>query len=526
MYNVPVTIMLVRKNLLSLSHLDASLARQICEMKPLSVEFLADLVKEMVASEPPIAYRSDFASSLSAVSQVLASDPSHKVSQDLAHELDMLQPYEKIYDDNVQLRYMFSEWVHLYMHAQSTEKTFATFVTQLHHSKILCDTASFTAFLRTCIEISVAEYEAMETEMRIRDTRAEQGYISVDALAKLIVTLVKHRVEGSSNISQPDLLRSILSLIIVLFNHYYETTGENFPQKLFFRLFSTMLYEFKVAQSELEGHNENILFALRYVLIFDIVVLYTYCYRDCFLVLRPAHFPAFTLCWMTIVSHRFFMPQLLLLPNQAGWPEFVTILETMLEYLGTLLNQKDLPMVVRILYRGVLRTVLILHHDFPEFLAQYHFLICEAIPPTCVQLRNLILSAYPPSTSDVPDPFRQNLRFENLPEMAVSPRVSGDVFRIIREAGIQNLLQNSLKSPVLDEDVLRMVVKACESEYTSPAQIKYDAYLPLINGTVLFIGMHAVEANMGEELQMDSMPVVLLRRLCFDLSIPGKFSCD
>ena len=48
---------------------------------------------------------------------------------------------------------------------------------------------------------------------------------------------------------------------------------------------------------------------------------------------------------------------------------------------------------VRILYRGTLRLLLVLLHDFPEFLADYHHSFCDFIPTTCVQLRNLILSS-------------------------------------------------------------------------------------------------------------------------------------
>ncbi|KAI5811611.1 CCR4-Not complex component, Not1-domain-containing protein [Peziza echinospora] len=508
MFNVPVTVMLVRRNLLSLSHLDVSLARHILDRKPLSVEFLADLIREMVAAEHPLAYRCDFASSLSAVGQVLASDPSHKVAQSLVRELQVPVPYERITDDKVQMRYIFSEWIRLYLHVQANDRNFATFVCQLHQLNVLGDTASFTAFFRTCIEVGISEHEAMEAEGRTRETRAEQGYVSVDALAKLIVTIVKfHGSDSDETLSKTDLLRSILSLIIVVLNHYYETSGENFPQKVFFRLFSTLLYEFKQAQNDLQDYHQGILFA----------------FRDCFLALRPTHYPAFTLCWITIVSHRFFMPQILSLPNQAGWGEYLTILEIILGYLGTLLTQTELPMVVRILYRGILRTLLILHHDFPEFLAQYHFLLCEVIPPKCVQLRNLILSAYPHATSDVPDPFRPNFKAEHLAEMRISPRISGDVFRAIRECGLLDILQDASASPILSEGIMKLIIEACESPSKSAPGLDYGVNLPVINALVLYIGMSAVDRYNGEEYELQSMPASILMRLGFDLSIKARY---
>lgn len=47
--------------------------------------------------------------------------------------------------------------------------------------------------------------------------------------------------------------------------------------------------------------------------------------------------------------------------------------------------------------QGTVRVLLVILHDFPEFLSDYHFSFCELIPAPCVQIRNLILSAYPRS---------------------------------------------------------------------------------------------------------------------------------
>lgn len=277
MFNVPVTVMLVKRTLLSLSHLDVSVSRHVLNRKPLSVEFLSDLIREMVSTEQPIAYRCDFASSLAAVGQILAREPSHKVAQSLLRELQLPAPLEHLSGDRYQLRYIFSEWVRLYLHVQANEKNLAAFVSQLHQMNVISDTASITAFLRTCIEVGMAECEAVEAEGRIRDTRADQGYVSIDALAKLIVTIIKyHQEEGEGNLTKPGLLRSILSLVVVLFNHYYETSEDAFPQKLFFRLFSTLLYEFKQAQSDLKRWYHGILSAFGYVRFPRVFTFYAY----------------------------------------------------------------------------------------------------------------------------------------------------------------------------------------------------------------------------------------------------------
>ena len=61
-------------------------------------------------------------------------------------------------------------------------------------------------------------------------------------------------------------------------------------------------------------------------------------------------------------------------------------------------------------------------HDFPEFLCDYHLALCDAIPHTCVQLRNLVLSAFPRHMM-LPDPFTPNLKVDLLPESSQPPTV-------------------------------------------------------------------------------------------------------
>ena len=38
--------------------------------------------------------------------------------------------------------------------------------------------------------------------------------------------------------------------------------------------------------------------------------------------LQPQRLPGFAFAWLELVSHRMFMPKLLLAPNQKGWPLF------------------------------------------------------------------------------------------------------------------------------------------------------------------------------------------------------------
>ena len=61
----------------------------------------------------------------------------------------------------------------------------------------------------------------------------------------------------------------------------------------------------------------------------------------------------------------------------------------------------------RTFYKGTLRVLLVLLHDFPEFLSKYAYSFCEEIPEKFIQLRNIILASFP-KTMRPPDPFYVN----------------------------------------------------------------------------------------------------------------------
>ncbi|KAL7226242.1 hypothetical protein ACSBR1_021383 [Camellia fascicularis] len=75
--------------------------------------------------------------------------------------------------------------------------------------------------------------------------------------------------------------------------------------------------------------------------------------------------------WLELMSHRSFMPKLLIVNPPKGWPHVQRLL-------------------IHFLYKGTLRVLFVLLHDFPEFLYDYHFSFCDVIPSSCIQMRNVI----------------------------------------------------------------------------------------------------------------------------------------
>lgn len=82
--------------------------------------------------------------------------------------------------------------------------------------------------------------------------------------------------------------------------------------------------------------------------------------------LQPLSVPGFAFGWLELISHRSFMPRVLTAPLASGWPLFASLLIALLRFLEPYLRAADLSESIKQLYKGCLRLLLVLLHDFPE----------------------------------------------------------------------------------------------------------------------------------------------------------------
>jgi CCR4-NOT transcription complex subunit 1 len=485
------------------------------------LEFLARLLDETQFGDPPLLYRTDFTASFDAVGNWIKQDPSNKTAATLFNDLQDSGEVEGR-DRRDQLEYIFTEWVQLFQHISTTDKNYSAFIIQLHQGKILADLASSTDFFRTCIEFCVAEYETLT---RSGASIATNCYIPTDAFAKMVMLLVKYQSEGNNSkedMNKAQYLDSLLALVVFVFNHHNETRDDSFCQKVFFRFFSSLLYEFRTVEEYLAGYQERIIET----------------FADCFLTLQPAFFPMFAFHWATLICHRYFMPRLLTtekvlflprdklkqtLTSLQGQATFTKLLCTFLSYIGMLLKeQQPVQGVVKILHQGALRLLLVLHHDFPTYLAEYYFTIVDAIPTECTQLRNLVLSTLPPSLADFPDPFANGLQVKLLPAIKDSPVICGDVTAVLRTANLKDYVDTILNSDQepTDEQITRIM--QCLEGAPGAGVVHID--VSTMNSLVLYVGMEAIAAANAQGsavFQPDGSHAALFSHLAIDLKPYG-----
>ena len=207
--------------------------------------------------------------------------------------------------------------------------------------------------------------------------------------------------------------------------------------------------------------------------------------------LNPSVCPGFSASWLQLVFHRFFMPRLLQTERHVRWPIFKRLLVDLLEFLSPYLSIVPLSNTIRIFYKAALRTMLILLHDFPEFLCDYHFDLVNAIPYTCIQLRNLILSAFPQDMK-LPDPFTPNLRVELLPEINQTPTILSDYTNSLVNLDLITPIDTYLETKGPHSFLAELTSKLLLVD-SSNTDTKYDS--KVINSLVFYVGIKTISQS-------------------------------
>ena len=172
------------------------------------------------------------------------------------------------------------------------------------------------------------------------------------------------------------------------------------------------------------------------------------------------------------------------------------------------------------LYRGALRLVLVLLHDFPEFLSEYYFTLCDVVPPNCIQLRNIILSAFPP-TLILPDPYLRDLSYDSIPEMGPIPPVLSDFSSGLKNGDLRGYLDQYLLNRGTPS-----FLSSLKERLKLPGSTEGSYNLSLINSLVMYVGVSSVaqaKARSGSSLFIASDPgVVALQYLATNLDVEGN----
>ncbi|KAM0926261.1 hypothetical protein ACQ4PT_003393 [Festuca glaucescens] len=376
-----------------------------------------------------------------------------------------------------QVAHLFSEWCQVCDHPSASDAAYSRYVMQLQHIGLLKGDEFTERFLRVLTELAVTHSlisEQIVAPGGLSQHSSHISYLPIDSYSKLVSMVLKYSsVEIGPN--KGSLLSKILSVTVRVIQKDAEEKKTSFNPRPYFRLFINWLNDLTTSDIHHDGANFQVLTA----------------FANAFHALQPLRIPGLSFAWLELVSHRSFMPRLLTCNLQKGWPLFHGLLVDLFKFMEPYLRNAELVEPVHLLYKGTMRVLLVLLHDFPEFLCDYHFSFCDVIPSSCIQMRNVILSAFPRSMR-LPDPSTPNLKIDLLPEITKAPRIMSDFEGALRSKHMKADVDEYLKRPdgssFLSDLKQKLLLPQNEA---SIAGTRYN--VPLINSLVLYIGIQAVQ---------------------------------
>ncbi|XP_035520449.1 CCR4-NOT transcription complex subunit 1 isoform X2 [Morone saxatilis] len=542
-YNVEAVELLIRNHLVNMQQYDLHLAQSMENgLHYMAVAFAMQLVKLLLVDERSVSHvtEADLFHTIETLMRTCAHSRAN-APEGLPQLMDIVRSnYEAMidrahggpnfmmhsgisqaseYDDPPGLRekaeYLLREWVNLYHSAaagRDSTKAFSAFVGQMHQQGILKTDDLITRFFRLCTEMCVEiSYRAQAEQQHNPAASAAiiraKCYHNLDAFVRLIALLVKHSGEATNTVTKINLLNKVLGIVVGVLIQDHDVRQTEFQQLPYHRIFIMLLLELNAPEHVLETINFQTLTA----------------FCNTFHILRPTKAPGFVYAWLELISHRIFIARMLAhTPQQKGWPMYAQLLIDLFKYLAPFLRNVELNKPMQILYKGTLRVLLVLLHDFPEFLCDYHYGFCDVIPPNCIQLRNLILSAFPRNMR-LPDPFTPNLKVDMLSEINIAPRILTN-FTGVMPSQFKKDLDSYLKtrSPVTFLSELRSNLQVSNE----PGN-RYN--IQLINALVLYVGTQAI-AHIHNKGSTPSMSTIthsahmdIFQNLAVDLDTEGRY---
>ncbi|KAF8502451.1 Not1-domain-containing protein [Gautieria morchelliformis] len=484
-FNVPVTIALLRGGLIHLWQQDERLSKFIYkDPRPSLLNFAASLIRECLSADPPVASRHQFALSIEALNHSIqlgrVTEEAMRLLEDLQGQRRTVRQADEngspvassMESEEVHLKLVnwFQHWTNMYQESASSEKAFLSFIPQFTGQGILAEDTLTTLFFRVCTEASVATYH-----QRLATGEESRAFQDIDAFSRLVVMLIKYNgdVGTGANADQKKsrYLTKILSIVVLVLVHQHEERGVDFQQKPFFRFFSSLLHDLHSIETNLHTAYLPLLVAI----------------CETFNTLKPAHFPGFAFSWISLISHRLFMPKLLLSSNREGWGNFHQALLSLFHFLSPFLRAGELQHATRDIYQGATRVLIVLLHDFPDFLSEYYFSICDAIPPRCIQLRNLVLSAFPAAIT-LPDPYMRSMRLEAIPEMGPIPPTRFDITSGLKSNDLGSILEALIFNRAPPSFLQSLKDRLRDSKDSALGSYNLSA----INAVVVYVGMSSV----------------------------------
>jgi len=402
-----------------------------------------------------------------------------------------------------QVTQLLENWIRVNNEASGNEKINGQFLQYLQGFGVGKVEEQTERFVRLACQIVVDA--VLKSATAGENGKTILNYAVADVFCKLLVLMFKRLNSGGSpeqvKVQRLAMLNKILGCTVRTMMFEVEKTkstrGETWDQRPWYRIFMNLIIDVNKPDPELEPIRLGILSV----------------FAATFHVSQPLVVPGFSFSWFELVSHRHFLPNLMLIENQKGWDTMHQLLVDYLLFLEPFIKVGEMSPPVKKLYEGTLRVFLVLLHDFPSFLAGYHLSFSNVIPQNCIQLRNMVLSATPKGMNP-PDPFTPNLKIDLISEISQSPIILSNVLGPIES--FRGHLDAFLKGQ--RRDFLEAFPMFLKKERSN----EIDA--PKVNSLVLYVGIHAL-ARQSSQNSLSHTPEMEVLQKLMDFDDKGRYVC-
>ncbi|KAG7130654.1 CCR4-NOT transcription complex subunit 1 like protein [Verticillium longisporum] len=235
--------------------------------------------------------------------------------------------------------------------------------------------------------------------------------------------------------------------------------------------------------------------------------------------LSPRYLPGFAYGWLSLIQHRAFLPAIL--KERAGWSAYTTLLRMLFEFVGQQLKAPEPTAVARDTYRATLKLLVVLQHDFTEYIAAHSDQLRMSLPPHCKQLINAILAANPAS-QDALSPNADQSNGSKAKETT-----EDDTAILLREHGLLGVVDQALHTGPSEDGLAHMTraINESDARETGFAHVSIKANLSVIEAIILHVGKYAVGrlAQGGESFNPSSTDVAVLSLLMHELAPEPRY---
>lgn len=471
--NIHLVTALISTDLLNLQLLDEAARTALMQRKEGALEYFERLWDLTLGSERPTALYGDFIGSLPQAWHWIMAEPDLEISQRLKTKIlnsGVLPPGHLVQNSQLdQYEYLFEEWIRQYFNHSTPDKAAISFVKQLLERGAITNKDDLMTFLRRALEMAITFHEQTTIAGIAHDSTN-----AIDALASLVGVLAQVNFMQVDNAARGVVVvfDAVFMLGALVLNHHHTQRGEHFNARAFYRFFAMLLCEAHrtldqlalsgtVPQTDIDAQRKQVLYRV----------------ADALVQIAPERFPGFAFHWLELIQHRLFMPELLPPTPRPGWGSMMMLVVALLRNVSEYLKVTDMADVAKEFIRAATKFIVILQHDYPDFVAGHHAELCGILPPHATQIRNIILSA---------------TVHDDTNEARWIPYNTAEAY--LEENELLELVDQLLRHGPSEDAVAHLThaISRNETQQTIFANVPITTNTTLVNSLVLYMGTFAV----------------------------------